>query len=192
MPTKPHHFRIIAGRFRSRQLQIPEHIAVRPTLNRIRETLFNWLMNDIQDAICLDAFAGSGALGLEALSRGAEHVYFIEKERTVLQALEKNIALLNTEGSELILGSMPECLAVGEFKKIDIVFLDPPFHQDLILPALQALQQSELLKPESLIYFEVEREFKLPEKLDANWEILKYKKAGKVAYGLLSPAYLTR
>jgi 16S rRNA (guanine966-N2)-methyltransferase len=184
MDQKPHHFRIIAGRFRSRQLLIPKHAAVRPTPNRVRETLFNWLMNTIHDSHCLDGFAGSGALGIEALSRGAKQVYFIEKERSILQALETNLSLLKAEGATLINGTMPASLGKVT-ATLDIIFLDPPFRQNLILPSLLALQQSTLLKKGTLVYIEMERNVDLQAQLDPLWTILKHQKAGSVAYYLI-------
>jgi 16S rRNA (guanine966-N2)-methyltransferase len=218
MATKQHHFRIIGGKWRARQLPISDHLAVRPTPNRVRETLFNWLMHDIHGAVCLDAFAGSGALGIEALSRGAEKVYFIEKEKAVLEQLEKNLSLLkksvipanvgiqesrrdssltsldpsvrwDDNTYNVVLGNMPEtldCLAPLAITGIDIVFLDPPFHQNLILPSLEALEKSNLLKPSSLVYLEIEREFNLVDQLDPRWQVLKNKQTGKVGYYLLS------
>jgi 16S rRNA (guanine966-N2)-methyltransferase len=185
MPLKPNHFRIIAGRFRSRQLLIPDHTAVRPTPNRVRETLFNWLMKDIHGAVCVDAFAGSGSLGFEAISRGAAQVYFIEKEGSVFETLAKNSALFKTTEATLLHGSMPASLSKIN-TPLDIVFLDPPFHQDLILPSLLALQESRLLKKGSLVYLEVERRLDLLLQLDPAWQVLKHKRAGQVAYYLLT------
>jgi 16S rRNA (guanine966-N2)-methyltransferase len=209
MNVKPNNFRIIGGKWRGRQLSIANHSAVRPTLNNVRETLFNWLMNDIHGAVCLDTFAGTGALGIEALSRGAKQVFFIEKEKSVLAQLEKNLALLKTDSAHLILGNMPESLSNIQIENknldldpspeacegrsvrrqadedIDIVFLDPPFHQNLILLNLRALKESQLLKPDALIYAEAEKELDLESQLGPCWNILKHKKAGKVAYYLL-------
>jgi 16S rRNA (guanine966-N2)-methyltransferase len=184
MLTKPHHFRIISGKWKRRLLSIPSHAAVRPTPDRVRETLFNWLMHDIAGAVCLDAFAGSGALGLEALSRGASHVYFIEQQKTVLELLRQHLATLDCKDATLVLGTMPQALKQLT-QALDIVFLDPPFEKNEVVPSLNALTESALITPNTLIYVEVERRLALEPLIEAQWEILKQSKAGNVRYFLL-------
>jgi len=171
--------RIIAGQWRSRQLEVPEALGLRPTPNRVRETLFNWLMDDVVGAHCLDAFAGSGALGFEALSRGADHVTFIDSNPQVIKHLRATGDLLKTTQASYLLGSFPEKIKLSE--QFDIVFLDPPFHQGLIEPSLQFLVQSNLLKPRALIY--VEQEINA-EHAHSNLACLKSKTTGQVSYSL--------
>jgi len=195
--------RIIGGFLRGRQIPVvadTRGLGLRPTADRLRETVFNWLMHDIQGAVCLDLFSGSGALGLEAISRGAEWVIFLEQERSFLAAIEKLITEWNLKDKS-------ECLCVDALGfisheahnnngvKFDIVFCDPPFRKSLLRPALEKLKQGDRLNPNALIYVEYES---IPEKKDAdffsNFEssvntmgfaVLKLKKAGLVTYGLL-------
>lgn len=181
---KPNHFRIIGGKWRRRSLSIPNHAAVRPTPNRIRETLFNWLMHEIQGAICLDAFAGSGALGLEALSRGAQHVYFIETESSVVQMLQQHLQILNCTTATLMHAATPNVLAT--FKQVfDIVFIDPPFQQGLVLPTLRELLNYSMLNSGALVYVEAEVNLPLITLINQDWRLLKSTETGQVACYLL-------
>lgn len=174
--------RIIGGRWRSRKLRFPSAEGLRPSSDRGRETLFNWLQPYIENSRCLDLFAGSGALGLEALSRGADRVSLVEKAARVAQALRDNLQLLEGEGGEVIqadaLAYLLKCDQV-----FDIVFLDPPFRKGLLLPCLQMLEERGLLADKALIYIEHEQEEPLPE-LPAHWALLRSKEAGQVAFHL--------
>ncbi len=184
MTLKPNQFRIIAGRWRSRRFAIADHAAVRPSPERVRETLFNWLMHDIHGAVCLDAFAGTGALGLEALSRGAQKVYFVEQEKTVFDVLREHVKQLAVENAMLCHASMPQVLSQFS-EKFSIVFLDPPFKKNLVLPLLEALQKNNCLQEKALVYVETEAELDLLSVLSEDWEILKSSKAGQVKFYLL-------
>ena len=175
--------RIIGGKWRGRKLKFPPIETLRPTPNRVRETLFNWLSPVIKDAHCLDLFAGSGALGFEALSRGAKHVVFIEQNKKILEYLTANQEMLGCVDAEAL------CLNAEDYLKqtsrsFDIVFLDPPFHLDLISKCCTLLESKKLLAHNAHIYIETETK---PEhiQLPDGWEILKHKKAGQVYYYLV-------
>lgn len=178
--------RIIGGKWRGRKIIFAPDAAtaLRPTPNRVKETIFNWLASVIQDANCLDAFAGSGSLGFEALSRGAKHVVMIDQSSEVVKILKQNAETLHAENLQIIQGNFPEILKGKTFPKFDIVFLDPPFHQQLVEPAGQWLEGNNFLANEAYISAEVEYELP-PEKLPKNWEIIRCKKAGQVYYHLI-------
>ena len=187
-PAPPAHggnrsLRIIGGKWRGRKLQFPEVEGIRPTPDRVRETLFNWLMAQIHGARCLDLFAGSGAVGFEALSRGAGEVVMVEQEARVVRYLRQSGELLGSEHLSVIQGDALRYLQ-GPATPFDIVFLDPPFRRDLLAPCLQALQSADWLAPGALIYIEVEKE--LAElNLPPAWELRKHKVSGQVAYHLV-------
>lgn len=174
--------RIIGGHYRGKKISFPAHAPLRPTSSRVRETLFNWLMHNIRKAHCLDAFAGSGALGFEAFSRGAASVTFVETEMLVYQAIKNNALNFN---SELLIPIHDDTL---HFLKTtpatyDIIFLDPPFDSNLITLCTEIIMQRELLSEEGLLYIESAN----PPVLDAHtWHCLNLKKAGQVFYGLYS------
>lgn len=180
--------RIIGGQWRGRKLHFPTLPNLRPTPNRIRETLFNWLAPELSDAHCLDLFAGSGALGFEALSRYAQSVIFIEQSTVLVSYLKAQLKQLAAESrAKVYQGQFPfDAQQLFKTKKplFNIVFLDPPFHQNLIGPACSWLIQEKLLAPNSKIYIEAETQLKnlvLPE----NWQIQQWKTAGQVQYGLI-------
>lgn len=178
--------RIIGGKWRGRKITFaPESaLALRPTPNRVKETIFNWLAPVIHDANCLDAFAGSGSLGFEALSRGAKSVVMIDPSAAVTKILKQNAETLAAQNLEIIQGNFPEILKGRNVPKFDIVFLDPPFQQHLVEPAAQWLEKNDCLAPEAYISIEVEYALQ-PEKLPPNWEIIRYKRAGQVHYHLI-------
>jgi 16S rRNA (guanine966-N2)-methyltransferase len=126
--------RIIGGRWRGRKIRFLPLPGLRPTSDRIRETLFNWLMPTIKDARCLDLFAGSGALSFEALSRGAQSAVMIDQSPQVIAVLQENAALLKINTAEFYCATSPQGLKKLHLTPFDIVFLDPPFHQQLIAP----------------------------------------------------------
>lgn len=178
--------RIIGGKWRSRKIKFypaPE-LQLRPTPNRVRETLFNWLMPVIQGSRCLDSFAGSGALGFEALSRGAKSVVMIDQSAKITEILKENAAILKTENLEIYTGQFAMIMENNKFSPFDIVFLDPPFKQDLIKENAEILEQKNLLAENAYIYIEAEPELK-PLPIPSNWEIVREKKAGKVKYYLV-------
>jgi 16S rRNA (guanine966-N2)-methyltransferase len=175
--------RIIGGSWRSRRLDFPDVEGLRPTPDRVRETLFNWLMPVIHGARCLDLFAGSGALGLEALSRGASSVVLLDRDPRVIATLRKHLQTLQAHGAELHQQSALDYLQ-GEPCPFDVVFLDPPFRQGLLQPALELLNARGWLAPGARIYIEQESEqpmVALPE----GWELLRELKAGQVACQLV-------
>lgn len=175
--------RIIGGEWRGRKLRFADGEGLRPTTDRVRETVFNWLAPLIHGARCLDLFAGSGALGLEALSRGASEVVFIDTNPAAITALKENLSLLNAENAEVKRGDALGYLR-GESRPFNVVFLDPPFRRDLLQPALQLLAEQRWLADGARIYLELESEESLPE-LPQGWEVLRSKQAGQVAYHLV-------
>jgi 16S rRNA (guanine966-N2)-methyltransferase len=187
MPSnKPNTIRIIGGAWRGRKIPVPPVAGVRPTGDRIRETLFNWLMFDIQDARCLDLFAGSGILGLEALSRGAKSVEFVDKDKTVCQHLTSISQDLNIENATITCAPASATLssqATHDEPAFNIVFLDPPFRQNILPGLLQDVLDQKRLAPDAKVYVEVEKEFIF--ELPAAFNVLKDKTSGDVRYLLL-------
>jgi 16S rRNA (guanine966-N2)-methyltransferase len=180
--------RIIGGSWRGRKLRFPASDGLRPTPDRVRETLFNWLGTRTQGARCLDLFAGSGALGLEALSRGAAHATFVERELTVAHELK---ARLSEWGAADARVKHTEALAFlgGAASGFDLVFLDPPFDSDLVPRAAALLEHGGWLKPRALIYVEFAARNGAPA-LPPAWMLLKAKQAGEVGYHLYARAAL--
>ena len=149
--------RIIGGQWRSRKLPFVDAVGLRPTPDRIRETLFNWLRSDIHGASCLDLFAGSGALGFEALSRGAKPLVFIEKDRLATEQLRQNLDLLNASALVFQTDAL-DYLSTQATDALDIIFLDPPYRKGLLDKSLTLINDKALLKPQGLIYLEHESE----------------------------------
>lgn len=179
--------RIIAGQWRSRKLQFPDVEGLRPTADRIRETLFNWLQEAIPRASCLDLFAGSGACGIEALSRGARHVCFVEKSPLAAAAIKQNLHLLGATQFQVVCeDSLTWLDRKGEAstERFDIVFVDPPFATDLLAPSASKLEASGLLHDNALLYVETARELDLA-LLPVNWQLRKSRRAGAVYFYLL-------
>jgi 16S rRNA (guanine966-N2)-methyltransferase len=175
--------RIIGGRWRGRKLQFADAPGLRPTPDRVRETLFNWLATDIRTARCLDLFAGSGALGLEALSRGADHCTFVEASVLNANNIRQHLTTLDCERGEVVATDAIRWLRRNTSQAFDIIFLDPPFDGNLLAPAGELLAASELLKPGALIYLETavrDQQITLP----ANWTPRSDKQAGEVRYRL--------
>lgn len=172
--------RIIGGTFRGKKLTFPSIEGLRPTPDRVRETLFNWLMHDIRNAHCLDAFAGSGAIGFEAYSRGAAQVLLLEQQPVVFENLLKTASTFNT--SKLTIKKIDACKFLQETKQqFDIVFLDPPFMKNYLPICLNTLGQTSLLKAGGLLYVESPNEVAM----DTNdWQQIKLKQAGQVVYAL--------
>ena len=149
--------RIIGGQWRSRRLKFASVPGLRPTPDRVRETLFNWLQIQIPAARCLDLFAGSGALGFEALSRGAAGVVMVEKHPAAAQALQENITLLAAHNAKLVNDDALRYLQ-RETEGFDLIFLDPPFRQNLLETILELIVTKQLLKPHGMLYLEQELE----------------------------------
>ncbi len=174
--------RIIAGQWRGRKVSFLPVEGLRPTPSRIRETLFNWINPMITNAHCLDCFAGSGALGFEALSRGAQSVTMIELHRDVIRELKNNRTLLDT--TQLTIIQQDALVEIQSEQLFDIVFCDPPFNQGLVKPVLENLEQSNCLNDEAVVYLETEKSLKDLE-LPQGWKIIKEKIAGDVKYMLI-------
>jgi 16S rRNA (guanine966-N2)-methyltransferase len=174
--------RIIGGRWRSRKLKFPQSKGLRPTPDRVRETLFNWLQGEIEGAACLDLYAGSGALGFEAASRGAARVVQVENVAVVYQNLLQNRAILQANSVEVIRSDVGRFLS-DRVESFDVVFLDPPFRQGLVIPCCQALETQGWLKPRAKIYIETEKELAL-QGLPPFWQLLRDGKSGEVSYYL--------
>jgi 16S rRNA (guanine966-N2)-methyltransferase len=175
--------RIVGGRYRGRRLPIPSESGLRPTADRVRETLFNWLAPVIPGARCLDAFAGSGALGFEAVSRGAGEVVLIEQSGAVARQLEANALRLGADETRIVQRDALRWLE-GAGQPFDIVFLDPPFADALWAPAIARLAGRGWLKPGSRVYLEAPMRIGFPE-LPPNWDLVRDKTAGQVRYGLV-------
>ena len=178
--------RIIGGEWRSRKLPFPEIEGLRPTPDRVRETLFNWLQHITPSARCLDLFAGSGALGLEALSRGADSVTFIDNAYEAARQLKDNLTLLKCQNGEVITSaalSWLEARQTDTEPRYDLVFLDPPFRKDMISLICELLEKQNLLSDNAAIYIEAESDLKQLTVPD-NWQESRCKIAGQVTYRL--------
>lgn len=172
--------RIIGGKYRGKKIQFPAEEGLRPTPDRVKETLFNWLMHDIRGARCLDAFAGSGALGFEALSRGAAEVVMIEQSATVFSHLKKTSTAFVDDNLQLLNQDALKYLQ-KKGNTFDVIFLDPPFSGDLLTECLQLINESSCLQQGGLLYIEAANEVSLPEQ---GWKARKLKRAGQVVYML--------
>ena len=181
--TSANQVRIIGGRWRSRIIRFPETPGLRPTPDRVRETLFNWLGQDLAGQRCLDLFAGSGALGFEALSRGASSVVMVEKHRNACAALRENAARLNARCLDVVCGDALEFVSArgpGSGMKFDLVFVDAPFGRDLALGALEGLPGR--VAASGSVYLESDSKFDG----DARWQVRKRGRAGHVHFHLLT------
>lgn len=179
-PRQKNQFRIIAGAWRRRHCRFADRPDLRPTPDRVRETLFNWLGERVVGARCLDLFAGSGALGFEALSRGASRAVFVERDREVLNGIRENVARLAADGAEVIAADAREFLARPP-EPFDLIFVDPPFASgwlDVILPEL-----TNQLRPDARVYLEF-ADKDGPPALPPGWRLLKTSRAGQVGFAL--------
>jgi len=176
--------RIIGGTWRGRRLRFPPLEDIRPTPDRVRETLFNWLGPRIVDARCLDLFAGSGALGLEALSRGASQVTFVERDAVAARELRARLTEWGAVGAQVEQTEAVRFLKAAAHP-FDIVFLDPPFAAGLLPQVGQLLEDQHWLGPKALVYVETAADDGLPA-LPATWQVTKTKQAGAVGYHLLT------
>lgn len=188
MAQRKHHnypgtLRIIGGQWRGRKLPVPESEGLRPTPNRVRETVFNWLRPYIDGARCLDVTAGTGSLCLEALSQGAAEVIMVEQSPAAVTALRKNLHTLGAENqARLQLGDGLAFLQ-GPVTAVDIVFLDPPFRSDLIARCSELMAQRGWIRPGGLVYIEAPGNME-PLPIPHSWELIHSKTAGKVGYHL--------
>ena len=176
--------RIVAGNWRSRLLDVADVEGLRPTSERVRETLFNWLTPRIHGARCLDLFAGTGALGLEALSRGAHSAVFVERSSVAVRQLRKNIDILDAKGARVVHMSASDFLRNERNGPFDVVFLDPPFAKDLLSETCRLLADGGLLTEAAVVYLELARDQDMPT-LPEGWQVSKDRTAGKVRYALV-------
>ncbi|HTN33942.1 MAG TPA: 16S rRNA (guanine(966)-N(2))-methyltransferase RsmD [Marinobacter sp.] len=179
----PGELRIIGGDWRSRKLRFPSVGGVRPTPARTRETLFNWLSFHLAGSECLDLFAGSGALGLEALSRGAAKTTFVDHTPALAQALRENLRLLKSTGSEVVCASADVYLSHRTRPPFDIIFMDPPFRQGWLERLFPLLSTQGWANNSGWIYVEHESEITTPS-VPHNWHLHRQKTAGQVTYCL--------
>ena len=182
--SQPGRLRIVAGKWRSRLLPVADAQGLRPTSERIRETLFNWLAPRIEGARCLDLFAGTGALGLEALSRGASSVVFVERSDVACENLRSSIRLLGADGATLLQRDALQYLASHDLPKFDVVFLDPPFADNATSELCRLLNQSGCLARDARVYIEQDRASD-PAALPDGWQVTHDKTAGNVRYSLV-------
>ena len=182
--TQSNQLRIIAGQWRGRKLSFPSIEGLRPTPDRVRETLFNWLAGELTGASCLDLFAGSGALGLEALSRGASQVDMIDSAPQAIKQLKDNMTLLGCPSSQAQLANALQWLnQQTEGAHYDILFLDPPFHTGLAADCIDLLRHKNILKSRAWVYLEMGNDETLPV-IPPHWQLHREKIAGQVRYQL--------
>ena len=183
--------RIIGGKWKGKKIYFDLNDDLRPTPDRAKETLFNWLGQDLKKMYCLDLFSGTGALGFEAFSRGAEKVTFVERNKEYLQKIE-NVYLEMSDKADCDF-FCAECLEWiqnnNSRTKYDLIFIDPPFNKNLIHDLLAAILEKELLSKNGQIYFEFEKklDLEIPESLN----LKKKKSLGKKSYVLAEVTYLS-
>ena len=181
----PQRVRIVAGLWRGRYLQVPSTPSVRPTPVRVRETVFNWLAGSVENAECADLYAGSGALGFEAASRGARRVTLVDRNRTVVQCLRQETQKFSAAQIEVVHAralAYIDCLR----EPLDILFIDPPFAlgTELLEKTCTQLAASRALKESSLVYVESPADWAV--RIPSRWSSLKAKQAGQVGYHLFA------
>lgn len=179
--SKTNQVRINAGVWRSRLLKFPDVEGLRPTPERVRQTVFNWLGQDLTGKTCLDLFAGTGAFGFEALSRNAKNVVMVENSGLAYQSLMQNQQLLDAKNSHILRQDVLAFLSQNT-QLFDVVFCDPPYHKAWLEKILPSLNQH--LSPSGLLYIEAEFSLELRDLL-SGWQLVKQNKAGNVYYHLL-------
>jgi 16S rRNA (guanine966-N2)-methyltransferase len=182
---RPQQVRIIAGEWRGRKLPVVSADGLRPTMDRVRETVFNWLMTDIQGAAVADLFAGTGAMGIEALSRGAKSALFVESNQQAFKQLENNLSRLGGADirATVTRGDTLKMLAVQSAQRFDVVFLDPPFDAGVLAEVCQLLKNNHWLSPSALVYLEWRATDEKPDTPEG-WSELRSGSAGDSAYAL--------
>jgi len=173
--------RIIGGSMRGRKISFAAGEGLRPTLDRIRETLFNWLVADIHGAICLDLYAGSGALGLEAISRGAKSVILVDASSQVTNNLKKTLRSLSLDNVKVVNQKAQQFLT-GNEQLFDLVFLDPPFEKGMLGSILEQIKPH--LSEDALVYVEQENASSTVS-FGEQWQLIKSKKTGRFCYSLI-------
>jgi 16S rRNA (guanine966-N2)-methyltransferase len=175
--------RIIGGEWRGRKLHFPDVAGLRPTPDRVRETVFNWLQFDLAGRRCLDLFAGSGALGFESLSRGAAEAIFVERDAAAADAIRAMLGALRCERGHVVQEDALAWLGRGLSRPFDVVYVDPPYGQRLLPATLEQLERGGWLAPDAYIYLEDAAEHGVPD-LPAGWGLHRSKRAGDVGYHL--------
>lgn len=175
--------RIISGKWRGKRLPVHDAEGLRPTTDRIKETLFNWLIADIAQARVLDLFSGAGSLGFEALSRYASYVLLCEKHHSTAKQLKQNLIELKTNDADVQCLDSLSMLSQPCKQGFDIIFIDPPFNLNLIQPCIEKIEENQWANDQALIYIETERDF-IWNKPSEHWELLKEKTTGQVTYQL--------
>ena len=176
--------RITSGEWKNRNLEVPDIDGLRPTSERVRETLFNWLMPSIHKAGCLDLFAGSGSLGFEALSRGARHCTFVEKSKLAFRQIKTTRTILNAMNSEAHNCDAIDFLSSVHNHNFNLVFLDPPFSDDYLISSIESIHEYQLVSRGGYIYIEFNKNndlFDLPD----NWSVIRKKIYGNVCFILI-------
>jgi 16S rRNA (guanine966-N2)-methyltransferase len=182
-PGKRNSLRIVGGGWRGRRVHFPDSPGLRPTPDRVRETLFNWLQFSLAGARCLDLFAGSGALGLEALSRAAREVVFVDEAAAAAESLREELERLGGAARARVLQTTAERYLGTPGEPFDVIFLDPPFGQGALAPPIALIEAGGWIKPGGAVYLECERQAGAPV-LPAGWDLVKSKSAGEVGYHL--------
>ena len=176
--------RITSGEWKNRNLEVPDIDGLRPTSERVRETLFNWLMPSIHKSVCLDLFAGSGSLGFEALSRGARHCTFVEKSKLAFRQIKTTRTSLNAMNSEAHNCDAIDFLSSVHNHNFNLVFLDPPFSDDYLISSIESIHEYQLVSRGGYIYIEFNKNndlFDLPD----NWSVIRKKIYGNVCFILI-------
>jgi 16S rRNA (guanine966-N2)-methyltransferase len=176
--------RITSGEWKNRNLEVPDIDGLRPTSERVRETLFNWLMPSIHKSVCLDLFAGSGSLGFEALSRGAKHCTFVEKSKLAFSQIKTTRTSLNAVNSEVHNCDAIDFLSSVHNHNFNLVFLDPPFSDDYLISSIESIHEYQLVSRGGYIYIEFNQNndlFDLPD----NWSVIRKKIYGNVCFILI-------
>ncbi len=176
--------RIISGQWRRRLLRVPDVDGLRPTPDRVRETLFNWLAGSIEGARCLDLYAGSGALGFEAASRGAAQVVLVEKDERAVACMREQARVLGADQIDVVHADVRYWLQ-GQATRFDIVFLDPPFGDHDLGKRCAQLERDSWLAPDALVYLET-RATQASLELPDGWQLLRRQKAGQLRYHLVA------
>ena len=188
MRGKKGQVRIIGGQWRSRKLWFPNAENLRPSPDAVRETLFNWLQHDIQQSHCLDLFAGSGALGFEAASRGAASVVMVESDSEAARQLQQNKSLLKAGENVIIVNSFAEQFVENCDQQFDLLFLDPPFESDQLERSCIQIENSRILAPGALLYIESPKR-NIPLPIPPSWHIIRQKTRGLVQSTLIETKY---
>jgi 16S rRNA (guanine966-N2)-methyltransferase len=182
-PGRRNAVRIIGGGWRGRRVRFPDSPELRPTPDRVRETLFNWLQQSIAGMRCLDLFAGSGALGIEALSRGAREVVFVEQARDSARALSVELERLGGSSRARVIETPAQRFLAAPGESFDGVFLDPPYGRGYLADCVTAIESGGWIKAGGWVYLESERAAGVPV-MPAHWDLVKSKSAGEVGYHL--------